>query len=124
MKIFVYGTLMQGRSNHNYYLSSSQFLGVGVLKEYGLYDVSSYPGIQPLTGASVIGELYEVDHETKENLDRLEGEGSLYIATKVTVWQGDTQVRDVLVYVYNLSVEHAPLVPIESQPWKGRGYYE
>jgi gamma-glutamylcyclotransferase (GGCT)/AIG2-like uncharacterized protein YtfP len=124
MKIFVYGTLMQGRSNHDYFLSTGQFHGLGVLKEYGLYEVSSYPGIQPLTGASVIGELYEVDQETKENLDRLEGEGSLYIATKVTVWQGDTQVRDVLGYVYNLSVEHAPLVPIENQPWKERGYYE
>jgi gamma-glutamylcyclotransferase (GGCT)/AIG2-like uncharacterized protein YtfP len=124
MKIFVYGTLMQQRSNHGYYLASSQFLGQGTLKDYGLYDLGSYPGIKPFIGASVIGELYEVNQETKESLDRLEGEGSLYIATTVTIWQGGTQVQDVLVYVYNHDVDGRPFVSSENQPWKGRGFYE
>ncbi|NLC42782.1 MAG: gamma-glutamylcyclotransferase, partial [Clostridiales bacterium] len=76
--VFVYGTLMKSRNNHESFLKSSRFVGNGILEGYSLYDLGSYPGIKENRNDKVKGELYEIDLSTLHRLNCLEGEGTLY----------------------------------------------
>lgn len=117
MNIFVYGTLMRGNSNYEMYLSGSGFIGEALLKDFALYDLGDYPGIVPLLGGSVKGEVFEIDEAAKKSIDELEEEGSLYIVRNVKV-RLNGEALDVLTYVYNMSIEKAEYVPEEKQPWR------
>lgn len=88
MKVVVYGTLKRGYGN-NVVLGGSKFIESVVIKGYKLYN-SGFPVARPSEGDSISGELWEVDSEhTLRNLDRLEGEGRMYIRTTVAE---DTQM--------------------------------
>lgn len=57
-KVFVYGTLMNGESNHHF-LDESTYLGKGTVEGYDMYNVGWYPAI--VHGDNIIiGELYQV----------------------------------------------------------------
>lgn len=118
IKLFVYGTLMRGNSNYEDYLSGGRFLGDAVLKDFALYDLGKYPGIIPIKGGRVKGEVFEVGESTKSRIDGLEEEGSLYTARKAKVTLSGGETIEVLTYVYNRSIENAVYVPEEEQPWK------
>jgi gamma-glutamylcyclotransferase (GGCT)/AIG2-like uncharacterized protein YtfP len=81
-KIFVYGTLLKGLER-NSALDSSKYLGPAIIKAR-LFDLGSYPGIAEGDN-DVVGEIYEVDEQTLNNLDAIEGyresapESSLYL---------------------------------------------
>ena len=82
MKFFVYGTLKSGYGNNRILQAgAAQLLGVAEsLSDYLLINMGC-PGaiLQPVEGAPVRGELYEVDNEeTVQRLDRLEGNGRFY----------------------------------------------
>lgn len=124
-KIFVYGTLMKNRCNHDYYLCGQEYLGQAVLHGYGLYDLGSYPGIVPEADEKVLGEVYAVDEKTLERLDYLEGNGWLYTRQKAEVllngeWTG------IEVYVWNSRVQPESKVGFNFQPWeeKKTGRYQ
>lgn len=73
--VFVYGTLKRGCSNHRF-LAAQKFLGLARTPAgYRLYDLGGYPGIaanaDDLDG--VIGEVWSVDADALEQLDRFEG---------------------------------------------------
>lgn len=80
MKVFVYGTLQQGRHNH-YLLARAKFLGKAVtVRKFGMTDVG-FPFMLPWQEiAPVQGELFDIadDVDTLMALDRLEGEGRMY----------------------------------------------
>lgn len=100
--VFVYGTLMKGqRAAH--ILAGSDFGGYFQLKDYAMYNLGRYPGIVPCDGELVQGELYFVSDEMLAVMDEYEGEGDLYLRTKVRVWSGETSV-DAEVYVYNRDI--------------------
>ena len=82
--IFTYGTLMKGRTR-SHVLDGSVFVGDGILEDYALLELGSYPGAVYKTGSTVYGELYLVDEETKRELDWIEGEGYLYKFKTVSV---------------------------------------
>ena len=109
-KVFVYGTLMKGHGNHRYYLMQSEFLGPGEIAGYALYAVSSYPGIVPEVGEKVKGEVYQVDHETLERLDRLKEEDSLYLRKSVEVLMSGQLVR-AWTYLWNHDIKGIDNVP-------------
>lgn len=118
--IFVYGTLMAGNRNHEYYLNNSRFIGKGTLKDYALYDLGYFPGIKPHSGDSVLGELYEVDAETLEQINSLEGEGSLYkLVYEPVLTEADTIV-EAGVYVYLHNVDEHSYISSNDQPWRKR----
>ena len=74
-RIFVYGTLKQGGSNHRY-LAGQQFLGEGhTTPGYTLYSLGDYPGMVPAPGdqAGVAGEVWNLDAACLAKLDWLEG---------------------------------------------------
>ena len=113
--VFVYGTLMKGERAQAY-LNGQEFLGEGLLRDYGIYHLGSYPGIKPLEGGSVPGELYLVDRMTLQRMDQYEGEGSLYHRVAVDVETGTELIR-AFAYVYAREITGKPLLP---QGWRNR----
>ena len=116
--VFVYGTLMRGHINHNYYLSKSKFLGAAELSGYAMYAVSSFPGIVTEPSEKVKGEVFSVNIETLKKLDCLEGEGSLYIRKMVDLQLNNETIQG-FVYIWNHSIRDLQKINYESQPWKG-----
>lgn len=69
---------MKGLGNHHF-LENATFVGKARIEGFIMFDLGSYPGI--VNGKDkeiVLGELYEINESILNNLDRLEGEGSLY----------------------------------------------
>ena len=100
--VFAYGTLMKGqRAAHM--MAGSDFAGNFQLKDYAMYHLGRYPGIVPCEGATVQGELYFVSDAMLAQMDEYEGEGDLYLRTKVKVW-ADQESADAEVYVYNRDI--------------------
>ncbi len=118
MLVFVYGTLMQGRENHEKFLSEASFKGQAHIEGYALYDLGSYPGIIAEEEQKVLGEVYEIDAKILRELDWLEDEGDLYqrVITKVFFTEGSH--GEAYVYRYLKSVSPDNKVLIHDQPWK------
>jgi len=115
--VFVYGTLLQGNSNHENYLSESEFRGEAVLPGYAIYDLGSFPGIKPYPGHKVKGELYRINPATLQRLNQLESEGSLYNLKSVEVEVLDGGKVSVLTYEYNHKVDEGNEMKFTAQPW-------
>lgn len=110
--IFVYGTLMSGQ-RANYMLAEADYLGKFRLPDYGMYNLGRYPGIRPLPGGCVWGEVYRVNDTCLERMDEYEGNGSLYHRTAVIVTGGGRVLR-VQAYVYAHRTNGFPLM---AEPW-------
>ncbi|MFA0411180.1 gamma-glutamylcyclotransferase [Vibrio splendidus] len=69
--VFVYGALRKDQSNHHY-LKQCECLGrFDTPEEYALFDLVAYPAM--IFGKkSVVGEVYIINDEILESLDRLE----------------------------------------------------
>jgi gamma-glutamylcyclotransferase (GGCT)/AIG2-like uncharacterized protein YtfP len=77
-RVFVYGTLKSGFSNH-YLLEGCEFFGdAATVPTYKMIE-NGFPVIMPdPEGKPLAGEIYIVDEETLARLDQLEREGSSY----------------------------------------------
>ena len=108
-KVFVYGTLMKGESNHGY-LENSTLVSKATIRGYEMYDVGFYPAI--IHGDSlIVGELYTVPLEDVPSIDMLEGEGSLYGKRCETVTDSDGNESLAFVYVYLGEVSGLEKIP-------------
>ncbi len=101
--VFVYGTLKKGKDLHHH-LKKSRFLGEGFIVGYDIYLVSWYPAVVKGSG-KVYGEVYAVDRETLDVLDKVEDEGKLYKRIKENVKMGGKTVS-CWVYLYQGSTEN------------------
>ncbi len=75
MKLFIYGTLKRGGSNHAY-LAGQKFLGPArTAPGYTLYSLGDYPGMvaHATDRDGVQGEVWSVDAHCLAQLDELEG---------------------------------------------------
>ena len=115
--LFIYGTLLRGRSNYDAYLSDSPYLGKAELDGYALYDLGNYPGMIPCPGELVRGELYEINPDTIKRIDQLEGEGELYLRKTVSVRYDNGEKLFAEAYIYNHEVLEKDRIPSEFQPW-------
>ena len=106
--VFVYGTLMQGERAHDL-LEKELFAGSYLLRDYAMYDLGSFPGIKPLKGESVLGELYYVDYETLAKLDAYEGNGILYQRTSVKITSASAEI-DAETYLYSGNIDGRQLL--------------
>ena len=115
--VFVYGTLQRGNSNYSHYLKESSFISAAVLEGYRMHDLGYYPGIREEEGSSVKGEVFLVTPTVRENLDRLEGEGSLYKRRLVPLNIQGAAVQ-AHVYEYLQDTRNTPVVSFNDQPWR------
>ena len=76
--LFVYGTLRQGFCNH-FLLKGATFCGVVRTRgKYALY-AEGIPYVSKAEAVSeIVGEVFQVDEETLERVDRLEGHPHWY----------------------------------------------
>ena len=83
-RVFVYGTLKQGYSNHPMLATVKEFLGdVATINTYRMLTILHASGMFPVilddpNGKPVCGEIYHVDDQTLARFDQLEREGSSY----------------------------------------------
>jgi gamma-glutamylcyclotransferase (GGCT)/AIG2-like uncharacterized protein YtfP len=101
-KVFVYGTLRLGHSNH-YLLKGSKFIktlhtGPGFTK---IIDTLPYL-VEDKNGTGCSGELYEVSSLTFQLLDRLEGNPDWYERKIINLFDGD---KEYAAWVYLMPVE-------------------
>ena len=104
VKVFVYGTLLSGYGNWNWALKDQKLIGEAeTLPEYTMLHLGGFPGIIEGGSTAIKGEVYEVDEERMEDLDRLEGadlrypEAGMYRRETITLADG----QEVLTYIYN-----------------------
>ena len=72
-KIFVYGTLKTNESN-NRFLKNAKFLGKDTIKGYSLFDMPyGFPFAIKDDNGIIEGEVFEVDYNTLQRVDMLEG---------------------------------------------------
>jgi gamma-glutamylaminecyclotransferase len=102
-RVFVYGTLKSGFSNH-YLLMGSEFFGAAAtVQTYKMIEIG-FPVIMPdPEGKPLAGEIYTVDDETLARLDQIEREGSSYDRTLIDVnlqlASGERQPTKAFIYV-------------------------
>jgi len=95
--VFVYGTLRRGFWN-NRLLAKSVFLGSGKTKHlYAMY-VGGIPYAVKEEVSQIVGEVFGVDQETLEDLDRLEAHPSWYERQEVEVVLDDGQ--ELVAWMY------------------------
>ena len=71
-RVFVYGTLRRGGSNH-FRMEQAEFLSSGTVNGR-LYQIDWYPGlVLDDKAGEIIGEIYQVPPAVLEELDRFEG---------------------------------------------------
>ena len=119
LPLFVYGTLMTGMPNESL-VSESGHLGAATVSGFTLYDLGAYPSIRH-TGANggeslVHGEIRLVDVDTLVAINRLEGEGALYRAERVTARIAGREVP-AIAYVYLHDINSKNEVPTVLQPY-------
>lgn len=112
-KVAVYGSLLTGLSNHGY-LRNSTKLKDDTVRGFDLYALTHFPGIRPGKGEVKI-EVYEVDQQTLNALDGLEGHPHFYKREQVITTSGE----EVWIYVIQRDMSKNRLV--ESGDWKA--YY-
>ena len=101
--VFVYGTLMQGQSAHDF-LRDAVYSRKYTLSGYTMADLGAYPGIVQKKNEAVLGEVYFVSPETVAEMDRYEDEGNLYLRRKVQV-ESEQGALYAEAYIYNRSTE-------------------
>jgi gamma-glutamylcyclotransferase (GGCT)/AIG2-like uncharacterized protein YtfP len=99
-------------------LGDADFVETATLKEYGLYCVTPYyPGVVPMAGEYVRGEVYEVDTNGLKRLDSLEDEGRLYTRVVGDCVLADGTQKKVVVYSWLGTVNEKDYVPCGFTPW-------
>lgn len=99
MLVAVYGSLKKGFGNH-FLLEKSRFVDTLSLSGYDMYSLGRFPAIVRGSGTITV-ELYDVDCETLERLDRLEGFSG--IASRYNAYNReeiDTPYGKAFIYIY------------------------
>lgn len=74
MLVAVYGTLRKGLGNFQRFLTECKYMGsYETSPNYSLYNLGSFPGLQKDGATPVVMEVFEIDKNKLQELDRLEG---------------------------------------------------
>lgn len=74
MYIFVYGTLKRGCPNCNLLKDTGYISGIYTANNYTMLDFCIFPGVLEGNTSQIYGELYDIDSDTLESVDKFEGE--------------------------------------------------
>lgn len=107
--LFVYGSLRKGQQNHHR-LKDAKFIGNATIKHWVLYSLGSYPAIKWKQGSKLIGEVYEVEHESFERINLMEKNANYAQVVELADIEGLDIAYTVYVYVYKGKVEEKNLV--------------
>ncbi len=89
--VAVYGSLKKGYGNHSL-LESSELKGITETSpSWTMYDLGSFPGIVP-GHTNIHIEVYEVNQETFQRLDMLEGYPSFYDRKEIETKYGSAWI--------------------------------
>jgi len=91
-KVFVYGTLKKGNSIRGLTMfQGADFVADATTKNatFGLYDLGSFPAVGVNGDNKIAGEVWEVDKETFDMLDRIEGYPTFYNRVEVETSAGN-----------------------------------
>jgi gamma-glutamylcyclotransferase (GGCT)/AIG2-like uncharacterized protein YtfP len=117
--VFVYGTLMSGFANNGLLANSRLFATrARTIPEYTLVDLGFFPGLLAEGSGQVIGELYEINDATLNQLDALEAVPILYKRQRVKL-VGDRSVWGYFLNKENINLEEGEeLEIISSGNWR------
>lgn len=88
-RVFVYGTLRCGGSNH-FRMEKAEFVTAGTVCGR-LYQIDWYPGlVLDAAAEGIIGEIYQVSPAVLEELDLFEGAEYRRLQTQVRLPHGET----------------------------------
>lgn len=119
--IAVYGSLKNGFHNHPI-IEKSNYLGTFNTEPiFSLYNLGSYPGLKQNGNTSVIMEVYEVDDQTANSVDLLEGYNPNRVSTFYDKIQIETPYGIASTYIYVPNVSEDRLV--ESGNWQNHKMY-
>ncbi len=114
-RVFVYGTLRRGGSNH-FRMAGAAFVSYGTIGGR-MYRIDWYPGlVLDPAGDEIHGEIYEVGPELLSVLDVFEGvsagevEGSEYRRVETTVMKQDSQTLSAWVWEWRGPVDESQRV--------------
>jgi len=114
MNLFVYGTLLKGLVRQSV-LRSSRYEGPGLIRAE-LFDLGVFPGLHEGRDA-VVGEIYQVDDETINTLDNIEGHRtdrpseSYFIRKQVRVRKfADGETVEAACYLFNQSAPENKII--------------
>jgi len=116
IRVFVYGSLLSGLHNHGALRDSVCIKKDEIAKGFLMFDIGNIPACIH-TGKSwdvIMGEVYEVNKETFNRLDRLEGFPSFYDRIEYKMLE-----KPVWIYIHRKISQIVPLVA--SGDW--REYY-
>ena len=83
-RIFVYGSLLRGETNHDA-LAGAVYVGEATTEpRYALLDLGEYPGLVE-GSARVVGEVYDVSDEVLATLDVLEDHPRLFRRKRIAL---------------------------------------
>lgn len=111
-KVFVYGTLREGFWNHCFLNGAEKIGKTWITTEkfaMGKWGPTGFPmACRKYVGMAkkfkpheIVGELYAVNDEHMENLDRLENNGRLYQREEVEIFNPETgEYQDAWMYLY------------------------
>lgn len=117
--VLVYGTLRHGEPNHRLIdMTQSTYLGTYVKTlPYKMVSLGGFPGlVDSELSSPIVVELYDVDDNTFEKLDTLEGYPFFYNRKKIKI---DDNVY-AWIYYLNDPVEYSHLPVIYSGDWLNR----
>jgi gamma-glutamylaminecyclotransferase len=101
-RIFVYGTLKRGLSNHRF-MAGQRFLGEATTAPvYRMVDCGGFPGMFSVEkdGLGIRGEVWEVDDACRKQLDVLEDVEEGMYALRPAALLPPFATGDVCTYVY------------------------
>lgn len=87
-RLFVYGSLMTGESNHAHMRGASLLGPARTAPAFTLHDLGPYPALAARGATSVAGELFDVPASVLARLDRFEGHPDLYVRSPILLDDG------------------------------------
>ncbi len=109
-RIFVYGTLKRGGSNHGWLRGQRFIAKARTQPQFRLFDLGGYPGlvVDAQNGLAVEGEVWEVDEAALARLDELEDIDGGEYARQPLPLQAPFDAAVIEGYVYLWSVAGRP----------------